>query len=89
MLDLFGDGFVLLAADPVWAAAVDALGVPLHLGLIPPDVASDWAEAYEVGPGGAALVRPDGHIAWRFASPAADSGADLSAALLVAAGRPS
>ncbi|WP_344901804.1 hypothetical protein [Streptosporangium longisporum] len=30
-----------------------------------PLVSPTWAKEYELGPGGAVLVRPDGHVAWR------------------------
>jgi hypothetical protein len=75
-IDLFGDGFVLLAgADgaawrdaavtaartarvPLTAFTVGASG-DLH------DPEKQWAELYGVSAGGAVLVRPDGHVAWR------------------------
>src|SRR6185312_14892821 len=74
-LDLFGKGFVLLAgADgAAWQAAAlgaaDRLGVPLDAYVID-DAASGFADAYGISQAGAALVRPDGIVAWR----AVDSG---------------
>jgi putative polyketide hydroxylase len=74
-LDLFGRTFVLLAGpegEPWCAAgehAAERLGLPLGVhrisadGLV--DVKDAWCEAYGVTPAGAALVRPDGVVAWR------------------------
>ena len=69
-LDLFGEGFVLLAgADgAAWHAAAlgaaDRLGVPLD-GYVIGDSATGFAEAYGISQAGAVLVRPDGVVAWR------------------------
>ena len=63
MLDLFGDGFVLLrfgAADTAaLEAAARARGVPLRVEAVESDEARVLYERCLV------LVRPDGHIAWR------------------------
>jgi putative polyketide hydroxylase len=71
-LDLFGRGWVLVAADPRWKAALEparALGIPLTLVLIgedfrPADPKACCA-AFGLTMEGASLVRPDGFIAWR------------------------
>jgi 2-polyprenyl-6-methoxyphenol hydroxylase-like FAD-dependent oxidoreductase len=69
-LDLFGNGFVLLAgADgAAWHdAALSAAGqfrVPLD-GYVIGDPASGFADAYGISQAGAVLVRPDGVVAWR------------------------
>jgi 2-polyprenyl-6-methoxyphenol hydroxylase-like FAD-dependent oxidoreductase len=69
-LDLFGNGFVLLAgADgAAWHAAAlgaaDHVGVPLDAYVID-DAASGFTDAYGISQAGAALVRPDGVVAWR------------------------
>src|SRR5262245_55870489 len=56
-LDLFVSGFVLLRSSGAdWAPA----GVASHV-----IDAEPFAEAYELAPGGATLVRPDGVVAWR------------------------
>lgn len=72
-LDLFGRGFVLLAAVPGWRTAASAL--PLHTVIVGEDVLFPTADAFAthfgVGPAGAALIRPDGIVAWR-----SDGGAD-------------
>lgn len=73
-LDLFGNGFALLRFDPraggaEMAAAAAARGVPLALH----DIADAAAAArYETR---LALVRPDGHVAWRGDVPPSDAGA--------------
>jgi 2-polyprenyl-6-methoxyphenol hydroxylase-like FAD-dependent oxidoreductase len=83
-LDLFGDSFVLLAG-PDGAAWCDAAGQALaahHIGgrtLRDPD--GRFPEAYGLANSGAALVRPDGFVAWRAKSPPADPGAALASAL--------
>ncbi len=67
-LDLFGDGFVLLrfaadaAAEPILAALRER-GVPVRLVELADEPAAVAAYATPL-----ALVRPDGHVAWRGAS---------------------
>jgi 2-polyprenyl-6-methoxyphenol hydroxylase-like FAD-dependent oxidoreductase len=69
-LDLFGNGFVLLAgADgAAWheaaLSAAGQFGVPLD-GYVIADAASGFADAYGISQAGAVLVRPDGVVAWR------------------------
>lgn len=71
--DLFGIGFTLLAgaAGQNWLAAGDKvaeeLGIPLTGYIIDEDVDIDgvFGARYDIGAAGAALVRPDGVIAWR------------------------
>jgi hypothetical protein len=65
-LDLFGRGWVLLAAGDGWHAPA---GVELHV------VPAEVAEAYGIGAAGASLVRPDGFVAWRSTSAGEDLGA--------------
>lgn len=78
-LDLFGDGFVLLAgADGAswceaaeFVAGLSAIRITAHHigqdadggGLV--DVDGRWSAVYGVRADGAVLVRPDGFIAWR------------------------
>jgi putative polyketide hydroxylase len=75
-LDLFDTTFVLLAgpANRGWCRAAQALagdlGVPLRAHVVGEggdldDPARAWAQAYDVEPDGAVLVRPDGYVAWR------------------------
>jgi 2-polyprenyl-6-methoxyphenol hydroxylase-like FAD-dependent oxidoreductase len=79
LLDLFDlSRFTLLAGaegqDWVSAArsAAAALGIPLQTVRIGQDVTTDldvWQRLYGVSAGGAVLIRPDGHVAWRSACP--------------------
>ena len=71
-LDLFGDGFALLAfngaaadAAPIVAAA-QARGVPLKLSAIDDPAIAALYEQHLV------LVRPDGHVCWRGDAPPTD-----------------
>lgn len=64
-LDLFGDGFVLLAtsAGTDWHTAIEAAsGTPIQAHEINHP---DWPDLYGVGPFGVVLVRPDGYVAFR------------------------
>jgi hypothetical protein len=88
-LDLFGAGFTLLAAPGGgdWRAAAVEIAFGLGVGVDcyvvgSPGLQDDggFATAYGMAPGGAVLVRPDGHVAWRQARGPAD-GAALGAAL--------
>jgi len=71
--DRFGRGFVLLTAgrDSEWGQAADGL-LP-RVGTRRLDDAA--RSLYRLPVGGAALVRPDGIIAWRSADPTALAGA--------------
>jgi 2-polyprenyl-6-methoxyphenol hydroxylase-like FAD-dependent oxidoreductase len=93
-LDLFGDGFTLLAGPKAdgWfeAAGVVAEHSPIRLTAYrigqdadggPVDVEDRWSDAYGVHVDGAVLVRPDGFIAWRAEGDAAD-GAQVLAGVL-------
>lgn len=68
-LDLLGPGFTLLApTGSGWgrAAAENAVAA----AEISADGAGElsaptWAKEYGIGPSGAVLIRPDGHVAWR------------------------
>ena len=65
-IDLFGRHFVLLTgqAGAEWMAA--AQGVPGRAALDVHRLADpEAARRYGIGPEGAVLVRPDGHVAWR------------------------
>jgi hypothetical protein len=72
ILDLFGRSFVLLTdpdGEAQARAAVDDIkadGMDIDTHTIPD---RSWRELYKVGPGGAVLVRPDGHVAWRSSTP--------------------
>jgi putative polyketide hydroxylase len=73
-LDLFGRRFVLLAGKDgaAWLEAARRVATQLWLPLDTlridddlRDVGRAWHRAFGVGPSGAALVRPDGIVAWR------------------------
>ncbi|HEY6958171.1 MAG TPA: FAD-dependent monooxygenase [Candidatus Limnocylindria bacterium] len=91
ILDLFGRSFVALtdrAGTPALDAAADAARatrVPLRTHTVD---APGWHELYGVGSGGVVLVRPDGYVAWRSATPPADTHL-LAAALRTASGHSS
>jgi len=83
-LDLFTGGFVLLvgAEGAAWQVAAQAVAAARGLDLtayrIGPaadltDPADAWPTAYGIRPAGAALIRPDGFVAWHSpgAAPAA------------------
>jgi putative polyketide hydroxylase len=87
-IDLFDTAFTLLAgkSGQPWrdaaATALRDLGVPVaactvgrggDLG----DEDGTWAQLYGIGPDGAVLVRPDGHVAWRSAAASAEPRAEL------------
>jgi 2-polyprenyl-6-methoxyphenol hydroxylase-like FAD-dependent oxidoreductase len=67
-------------------AVAGSLGVPLDAHTIGrskdvDDPEGQWAPAYGVEGDGAVLVRPDGHVAWRHRSGAADPVRDIESAL--------
>ncbi|HET8698412.1 MAG TPA: FAD-dependent monooxygenase [Gammaproteobacteria bacterium] len=85
-LDLFGEGFVVLAgpAGAAWhaaaAGAAKALGIRIDAWQVGgdgqlEDVDGRFLDAYGLGPAGAVLVRPDSFVAWRASdSTQADAG---------------
>ena len=92
------DRFTLLTgiAGEAWADAVERvaaeLGVPLQAVVIGPgrpvtDLYDDWARLREVEEGGALLVRPDKHVAWRAHSLPEDPHGALHDALARVLGR--
>ncbi|MFI6499467.1 FAD-dependent monooxygenase [Nonomuraea typhae] len=71
-IDLFGTSFVLLtdAEGEDWYQAAGQAGVrpaAYRFGVDLDDLDGAYPARYGVRPGGAVLVRPDGHIAWRAA----------------------
>ena len=80
-LDLFNTSLTLLSGDQDegWVAAARAAATVRGVALRAYRVGTDadlhdptgtWAKTAGVGPGGACLVRPDGHVAWRTADAA-------------------
>lgn len=70
-LDLFGSGLVLLTGEEgsAWerAATAEAGSAPLQTHVIRTE-GDHFEQLYGIGPAGAALVRPDGFVAWRTRS---------------------
>lgn len=90
-IDLFSyDSFTLMCADASSAWIATFLAACERLGLNGNVIASGhddlvaedqkWTELYGIGPEGAVLVRPDGHVSWRSAS--AGDAAEVAAALV-------
>lgn len=73
LLDVFQRSWVVLSMDAGWeAAAREAAGRTgvevsfMHVGGdVEPLVPGEFGAAYGLGSDGAALVRPDGYLAWR------------------------
>ncbi|MFB9331325.1 aromatic-ring hydroxylase C-terminal domain-containing protein, partial [Actinoplanes octamycinicus] len=61
-------------------AAAAKFGVPVEAHVIDPGVPG-FRDRYGLAPGGAALVRPDGFVAWRAARRPADPAGALTEAL--------
>jgi 2,4-dichlorophenol 6-monooxygenase len=86
------DGFVLLT-DPSgsgWSeaarSAAEKFGVAVQTVAVGPggdvaDADGGWAQVREIQDGGAVLVRPDNHVAYRAAAPVSDPVDALAAAL--------
>jgi putative polyketide hydroxylase len=97
-LDLFGTEFVLLAAQAgrAWCQAAAEVAqtrhVPLQAFTVGPegdlvDPDESWATTYGVENEGAVLVRPDGHVAWRYRSSVAHPGQALQGVLASVLGK--
>jgi hypothetical protein len=95
---LFERGFTLLTdvTGERWRLAgrraADELGVPLSAFAIGPGGdfdghEADWAELYGLDAGGALLVRPDGHVAWRSRRNSSEPEAIMRTALRMVARR--
>ena len=85
-LDLYMGDFVLIAGPEgaAWAEAAataqSQVGVEVVSYTVGPND-GDFATAYGVGPSGAALVRPDGYVAWRAPAHTADASDRVTAVL--------
>ena len=96
VLDLFGRDFVVLAGPDgaSWCASASVAGAALgvhvrayRFGTDVTDAGGSLEGVYGTGPAGAALVRPDGLVAWRASTPHADPEGRLTGALGAALGR--
>jgi len=98
-LDLFHTGFTLLTgpAGNAWrnagSHAAHALKIPFVACAIGAggefdDVQGNWADLYGVEAGGAVLVRPDGHVAWRSRGSAPEPQKAMTTALAAATCEP-
>jgi 2-polyprenyl-6-methoxyphenol hydroxylase-like FAD-dependent oxidoreductase len=92
VLDVFGNGFVLLAGPrgQGWRDAAEQAATDFAVPLVAHRVAADgslvdreqaFPAAYGTGDEGAVLVRPDGVVAWRATAAAADPRAELGQVL--------
>ncbi len=69
-IDLFDGAFVLLSPASGWCAGAEEAASRLRVPLVSRVINDDeWARLYGVNEGGAVLVRPDGHVAWRENGP--------------------
>lgn len=97
-LDLFGQGFVLLAGPEghawievaakvglAWSTSIDV--VQLDARSLGSNAVERWATHFALDPRGAVLVRPDGHVAWRSPGLRTGAVAAMTAAFSVLVGR--
>jgi putative polyketide hydroxylase len=84
-LDLFAPGWTLVTADARWAAAAQVAKGALELRVVQLGVdvlpEASVAVAFGLSASGAALVRPDGYIAWRALDVPGDAARVLGVAL--------
>ncbi|KAM0440065.1 hypothetical protein ACHAPT_001168 [Fusarium lateritium] len=84
-LDLFGQGWVLVSKDESWRtaaeASAEATGIECTFVKAEETAEGEFSEAFGVDDTGAALVRPDGYIAWRIANKPGDGLGSLKEAL--------
>lgn len=88
-LDLIDRRLFTLLVDPrtaqIWTDAVAARHLPVEVVAIGGDGSDErpgsWTRLREVDSGGAILVRPDRHVAWRAMTLPSEPGSDLAAAL--------
>ena len=71
-IDLYGNCWVLIAADDSWSAAAEDAANVFGVGLLSYRIGTDLidpsgrlADRYGIGDAGASLIRPDGVVAWR------------------------
>lgn len=92
-IDLFGQGFVLIAGPEgrSWQAAAENMSAPPVRAYVLGDEVHDpegsWQAVYGVEPQGAVLIRPDGVVAWRSRGNASNPMDTLAAAVQKILGR--
>jgi hypothetical protein len=97
-LDLFGQGFVLLAGPEgdgwvdaaakvslAWSSPIDT--VVLNARPLGSNAVERWTSHLGLDPRGAVLVRPDGHVAWRSSGQRSNVISSLTAAIAAILGR--
>lgn len=72
----------------------ERLGIPIDTHVISAeeplvDETGEWATLYGIGPEGAVLVRPNGHVAWRTQASASEENLESCAPVWIAAWRQS
>ncbi|MCX5042377.1 FAD-dependent monooxygenase [Aldersonia sp. NBC_00410] len=87
-------GLITGSDGSAWAraaeVAADKFGIRVNVARIGADLADEhgtWAKLREIGDGGAILVRPDNHIAWRSVELAEDTEHTMTAAFEAILGR--
>jgi 2,4-dichlorophenol 6-monooxygenase len=89
LVDAAGFTLLTLGSGGAWTQAVEraATDVPLrHVVLDDIGVNDRWRSTCRLGQGGALLVRPDQHVAWRADALPSDPAGDLTAALAATLG---
>ena len=95
-LDLYGRDFAVVAGPEgeSWCIAAGAagasLGIPVRTHRVGADIADTtgaFLSSYGTGPAGAALVRPDGFVAWRATASSPDPEDELARVLGTAVAR--
>jgi len=90
-LDYFGRDWTLITVSDAWRSAVQSVSgqLGLHVQMLCPTESTDLLDAittaYGLGPGGAALVRPDGYVAWRAVTAPTNRTATLATVLTTTA----
>jgi 2,4-dichlorophenol 6-monooxygenase len=82
-----GEPWIQAAVEAAAATGIDIEPVAIGGPKGPVDKDGRWAEISQIEAGGAVLVRPDNHIAWRSHGPRKDSAAVLTEALTSVLGK--
>ncbi|WP_163891290.1 FAD-dependent monooxygenase [Mycolicibacterium hippocampi] len=90
LLDFYGQGWVVVADGGAWTSAARRVSTDLEISLTAVPVPAgttahhNFMALYGLGPGGACLIRPDGHIAAHFETAPASRVTALTEALTAA-----